>query len=194
MRLAILGGSFNPIHMGHLIAAEEIRVTLHYDTILFVPAFIPPHKARITEVAPEDRATMVARAIDTNPHFEMSDFEIARGGISYTIETVRHFYEHYQGRIEGNIALIIGDDLIDGLPTWHKVDDLAKIVDFIVVSREHELEEMNARMTWEAIYCVIPQIELSSTMIRTRIAAGVDCRYLVPESVREYIREKALYT
>lgn len=193
MRVAVLGGSFNPIHMGHLVIANEVMLTLRYDKVIFVPAFTPPHKEEITDVRAEDRLEMTRLATEDNERFLVESYEIEKGGLSYTIDTMDHLYEKYP-EIEGEIGLIVGDDLIDGLPLWHKADELVKRIDFIVVTRESDgISEMQEKMSYDATYCVVPSIGISSTMIRTRFHEGVDSRYLLPDKVYRFIKENKLY-
>lgn len=191
MKLAMFGGSFNPLHIGHLIMAEEVRLSYGFDKIIFVPAFISPHKAKITNVAPQHRLNIVKLAIDNNPYFEAESYEIDKGGVSYTIDTVDYLYEKYEP--EEYISIILGDDLIDGLPTWHKMDELAAKVNIIIVSREENFLQMKSKMKWDASFLLTPNIDISSSMLRTRFKSGVDCRYLLAERSYEYIKENGLY-
>lgn len=191
MKIAVLGGSFNPIHNGHLIAANEVLITLGFDKIIFVPAFIAPHKEIIEDIKPSDRIEMVRLATEDDNNFLVEDFEINKGGLSYTIETIQYIREKYN--ISDCVSFIIGDDLIETLPLWHKVEELAKIVRFVVVTRDSSFESLSKRMRYEANYLRIPHIEISSTMIRNRIGEKISCRYLLPNKVYSYIKEKSLY-
>ncbi|MBI4979566.1 MAG: nicotinate (nicotinamide) nucleotide adenylyltransferase [Spirochaetes bacterium] len=192
MKIAMLGGSFNPVHIGHLILAGEVRRTLGYDKIMFVPAYIPPHKQPLTDVPANERCDMVRAAVRGNRHFTVSDFELRKKDISYTFETIKYLYASVAG-VSGRIGLILGDDLIAGLPRWRNIDKLAELVDFIVATRDETEAGAKAAMQFPASFCRMPKIDISSTMIRERLMQGDDCRYLLPDGVYRFIKQKKLY-
>lgn len=134
MRLAVLGGSYNPIHIGHLLLAETVCRSCGYDTIAFIPAFLSPFKDGHTGCSPDDRVAMVQLAIADNPAFYCECCEIERQGISYTIDTLRFLAEKYPQR-EGKIGLVMGDDLLAGLDSWHEAAHLTDYADIIVGNR-----------------------------------------------------------
>ena len=135
MKLAILGGTFNPVHIGHLMLAEDVRKEFGYDKILFIPACVPPHKAYNACVSDSDRLEMLRLATKDNPYFDVDDCELKRKGISYTIDTIYDLESRYQEQIEGKIGLIIGDDLLSGFESWHLAETLALRVRLIVGRR-----------------------------------------------------------
>jgi len=192
MRIAIFGGSFDPIHIGHLAVAEEVRVTLGYDRIIFVPANVPPHKEPSQKVPAGDRIVLLRRAIEGNSAFSLDTFEIDSGGISYTIETIRHIIETCAPA--DRPGLIIGDDLVDGFSGWKAAAEIAKLSEIIVArrgpaARGSELPPFVDRSR-SVENLLVP---VSSSDIRNRIAARKPFRYLVPERVYEYITSHGLY-
>lgn len=134
MKLAVLGGSYNPIHIGHLMLADTVCRSCGYDTIAFVPAFLSPFKRGHAGCTVEDRIAMVERAVADNPAFYCEPCEVTRQGVSYTIDTLRFLTQKYPQR-DGKIGLIIGDDLLGGLDTWHEAVSLADYADIIVGNR-----------------------------------------------------------
>ncbi len=192
MRLAILGGTFNPVHVGHLFLAEEVRALLGYDRILFVPANIPVHKTMPIEVGARHRLRMLRLAVAGCPGFLVEDCELERGGNSYTIDTLSYLLERF--RPEGRPGLIIGEDLVEGFPSWRQAARLAELAELIVARR---VPGPAAVPAWPFQACV-RRIEnlllpVSSSDIRSRLAAGRPARHLVPERVLRYIRRHRLY-
>lgn len=190
----MFGGSFNPIHNAHLLAAETVRVEKRYDRILFMPTAQNPFKDEQTlnRVSPENRLAMIRLAIDGNPYFEVSDYELTKGGVSYTIDAVMHCYAAMPDSTRP-IGVIIGDDIIESFLDWKDAARLLEIANIVVVTRDADEEEIRARLTYAADIVRIPRVELSSSEIRERYANGLSCRYRVPERVDDYIRENALY-
>ena len=133
MRLAILGGTFNPVHVGHLFLAEEVRDLLGYERILFVPANVPVHKSMPVEVGARHRLRMLQLAVAGTRGFLVDSCELERGGNSYTIDTLEHVLERY--RPEGRPGLIIGDDLVEGFPAWRQAARVAELAELIVARR-----------------------------------------------------------
>lgn len=172
MILTVFAGTFNPIHIAHLIIAESVRDNLSCERVLFIPSFEPPHKTDFL-INPMHRYTMAELAIENNPYFEISDIEYKMSGKSYTINTIKKLYE-VNLDIEGKIKFIIGTDAYNNLDSWHKSEELRELLDFVVIDRA--------------------KIDISSSDIRQRIKNGQSIRYLVPDKVREYIYEHRLYT
>jgi len=188
MRIGILGGTFNPIHIGHLILAEEAYFKLKLDRIIFVPSFMPPHKEVEAPINPEDRMRMVELAIEANPAFEVSRFELASKKRSYSIETLKEFRKLYGDAAQ--LYFITGSDALKDLFSWKNINDIFKISKFIVANRPgYPLKDVPK----EVETVVITPIEVSSEDIRHRLKEGRSIRYLVPEKVRDYIIGHSLY-
>ena len=203
MKLGILGGSFNPVHIGHLIVAEEVYWRHGLSRVLFIPAYLPPHKGAEGLAEARYRYEMVKLAIKGNRHFKVSDIEIARGEKSYTVETVELLLKQYEETC--SLYLIIGADTLQELPSWKEIGRLAGLCHMAVVNRpggslpgeafsqlipilgREKVEEM------QRLSVQIPPIGISSTEIRARLREGRQIKYLVPQAVEEYIRKKGLY-
>lgn len=187
-KLGIFGGTFNPVHYGHLINAERIRESCSLDKILFVPSKVPVHKDLAGAVAPEHRCKMVELAVAGNPGLGVSDIEIRREGPSYTIYTVREMMAAFPG---ADIHLIIGDDSYSEIETWKDYRDLLGLVTLVVMRRNGaDRIDLPGR---RPVFADNPVIDISSTEIRGRIRQGLSVRYLLPEEVRRYIIESGLY-
>ncbi len=187
MRTILIGGTFNPVHNGHLYIGEEVRKQLHYEQILYVPSSIPPHKENTTAVTPLQRLEMLSLALGKNKG-SVLDCEISRGGISYTVDTVQYLYK--TADITGKIGLVIGDDLVEGFKKWHRWEELISMVDLYVVHRKFAAE---VSLDIPHTYLENLVLPLSSEDIRKRIAGGEAFRYLVPEPVYFYIKRHGLY-
>lgn len=185
-KVGILGGTFNPPHNGHLIIANEVYDALGLDEIRFMPNAIPPHKEKEGDADTNNRLEMVKLAIDEVPHFKLEMIEIERGGTSYSYDTMKELTSENP---DLEFTFIIGGDSINMLKTWYRIDDLVQIVKFAGVGRpgfsgETDLPVMKVE---------IPLIDLSSTLIRQRLAQGKTVKFLIPEKVEHYIREECLY-
>lgn len=188
MRIGVLGGTFNPIHMGHLILAEEACFKLKLGRLIFVPAFIPPHKNVEPDINPQDRLRMVRLAIEDNRAFEVSTFEVDSKKRSYSIDTLKEFRMAYGDGAE--LYFITGSDSLKDLFSWKDINDIFKMSKFIVANRPgYPFRDIPK----EVETVVITPIEISSEDIRKRLKEGRPIRYLVPEKVRKYILEHALY-
>lgn len=188
MRIGILGGTFNPIHIGHLILAEEARFKLKLDKLILVPAFMPPHKDTSDIIDAKDRLEMVRLAIEDNPAFEISTYEVDSKKKSYSIDTLKEFRKIYGD--EAQLCFITGSDSLKDLFSWKNINDIFKISKFIVANRPgYPLKDIPK----EADTVVITPIEVSSEDIRKRLKEGRSIRYLVSEKVRKYILEHNLY-
>lgn len=185
-RIGILGGTFNPPHTGHLVIANEVLHTLGLDQVWFMPNHVPPHKKLTTPVSNSDKVAMLELAILSNPQFRVETVELERNGPSFTYETMEILKNMY---IDHEFYFIIGGDMVDYLPKWHKIDELLKLVKFVGVSRP----QYKGETAYDILYVSTPQIDLSSSMIRERVKAGRSIRYLLPEPVRSYIKEHGLY-
>ena len=191
MKIAILGGTFNPIHIGHLSLAEDVCESLGYDKIIFVLANIPPHKKISKSVNVQHRIKMLELAVKKNIKFDLDLCEIEREGISYTIDTIYDLESRYQEKIEGKIGLIIGDDLLSGFESWHLAETLALRVRLIVGRRNSSVLPLESKFPFSPLSNSI--LPISSSDIRNRIINKKSWRYLVPESVFQYINERNLY-
>lgn len=183
-RIGLLGGTFDPPHLGHLLIAEEVRLALGLEEIWFIPSNVPPHKQTLTRT--NDRVQMVERAIADHPNFKMHTIELTRTGKSYTVDTMKSLQEMYP---ETRFSFIIGADMVEYLPKWHDIETLIETVQFVGVQRTGYSVETDLPV--EIID--IPLFDVSSTMIRERISSGVKVRYYLPEAVNGYIEEHELY-
>jgi nicotinate-nucleotide adenylyltransferase len=187
MKIGILGGTFNPIHIGHLILADEVREKLKLDRIIFVPANQPPHKQNYHIVQASTRYRMVKLAIQKNNHFCVSDVEIERTGRSYTIDTIREFKKRYP---KDKLFFIIGSDLLKYLADWRDLSEITKMVKLIVATRPgYALAKIPGYMSRLPIRAV----DISGFEIRKAIKENRSFRYLVSEPVYNYIIRKKLY-
>jgi len=190
--LAVIGGTFDPVHLGHLILAEEIRAEFSLDRVLFVPAFAPAHKSAPDPAAggasPADRLRMLECAIGSVAGFAVDDCEIRRGGVSYTIDTLGELIRSYAP--EGKPALVIGDDLIEGFPLWRKPEAIAATADLILAHRSSAEERP---FPYPHVWAHNLLIPVSSSLIRSRIRRGLPVRFLLPEGVRQFIEARGLY-
>ncbi|TFG84498.1 MAG: nicotinate (nicotinamide) nucleotide adenylyltransferase [Spirochaetales bacterium] len=187
MKLLVLGGSFNPVHIGHLILAEEVAVQFGYDRVLLVPAFAPPHKALVEDPGPEERLAMLSLAVAKDPLFAIDDSEIRRGGPSYTIDTLAKIA--CDSALEGKPALVIGDDLADGFSSWRRPEEILRLADLIVARRSGKPFQLEYpyRLAGNLL------IPISSTMVRDRVRMGGAWKWLVPEAVAHHIEKHGLY-
>ena len=184
-KIGILGGTFDPPHQGHLIMAEFAREVMGLDEVWFMPSYIPPHKQE-SSTDPAARMEMVEKAIGTHPNFLLCDVELIRKGTSYTVDTMKYLKQEYSTHA---FYFIIGGDMVEHLPKWHRVDELKTLVNFIGVERPG----YNWNDEIPVQFVDIPAIDVSSTMVRNRVAQGKSVRYLVPESVNRFIKEHHLY-
>ena len=190
--VGVMGGTFDPIHHGHLVAAEEVRYALALERVLFVPAGDPWQKDGTSVSPAEDRLEMVRRATADNGSFEVSTVDIDRGGPTYTIDTLRTLREQQPG-VE--LCFITGADAILEILTWKDPQDVLDLASFVAVTRPgHDLDELRKLGIGERVRSIeIPALAISSTDIRRRVKEGRPIRYLVPAEVEQYIREHGLY-
>ncbi|MFZ5518307.1 MAG: nicotinate-nucleotide adenylyltransferase [Candidatus Zhuqueibacterota bacterium] len=192
-KIGLFGGSFDPIHYGHLQIADWTRQHLALEKIIFIPAAIPPHKLHSIIASAEHRYTMIQLAIAQYPHFEISDVELNRTGISYTIDTVNYYRDMYSLQREELFLLIGGDSLMD-LPSWRFPDKILSNCTVVVYQRRGtnpaSLPDDIAR---QVRILDTPIIDISSTMIREKIAAGESITNLTSPHVAEYISVHHLY-
>ena len=189
-----MGGTFNPIHQGHLVAAEVIRDEFKLDEVVFVPSGKPPHKDNNEIASPRHRWMMTILAVATNNYFSTSSIEIERKGESYTYDTILRLKEIYgQG---AKYYFITGTDAIAQISTWHKAENLPSLTKFIAVSRpgyKLNIKKIDPRFQKYTYLVEVPALAISSTEIRKRIKEGKTIKYLVPDVVEKYIYKNNLY-
>ena len=192
MRIGLFGGSFNPPHVAHLIVAETLREAADLDTILWIPAPSPPHKGE-EHLAPFDhRLAMVRSATRKNPNFAVSDMEKQRAGKSYTIDTI---LELKAANPRDEYSLLLGGDSMIGFPEWKRPEDIVEEVALVVYPRPgFSPDRVNEAFRSRFLLCEAPLLDLSGTLIRGRLHTDRSIRYLVPDSVRSYIRKHSLYS
>ena len=188
MKAVVLGGTFNPVHYGHLFIAEEVRAYFGYDVAIFEPTNFPVHKSPAPVLAPKHRLAMLKLAAAGNERFIVDSGEIDRGGASYSIDSVADLIPRYG--IEGRPGFVIGDDLAAGFPTWKDVDQFIRIIDLIVARRTLAGPVQLSYPHRTVMNTILP---ISSSEIRARISEGRTVRYLLPEAVLEYIKDNSLY-
>jgi len=199
-RIGIMGGSYDPIHMGHLIIAQDAAERLELSEVVFIPAAVPPHKQHLKQVDPEHRLNMLRLAVEADIRFSVSDLEMQRGGISYTLDTI---CELRAERPDVEWVLIVGSDTLVDLHNWYRIDELLNLCEVATFLRpgENDLEkivgkvQVAERHKQRLLENVIGAhlVEISSTEIRMRVAEGLSIRYLVPPEVEMYIFEHGLY-
>ena len=187
MRIGLLGGTFDPIHLGHLIAASEVHSALHLDQVIFIPAGNPWQKSTRSITSGPDRLNLVNLAIAGDQRFSSSDIEISRSGPTYTIDTIN---ELKQENPDNEYFLILGTDALVNLPTWHEFEKLKKLVTFVGVNRNGVLK---VDLNFSVEFVKIPEIAVSATDIRKRVVTGKPIKYLVPSAVEQQIEKLGLY-
>ena len=185
-KVCIFGGTFNPPHIGHLIMANEVYHALDIEEIRFMPNAKPPHKESSNVVSGEQRLRMLELAIADFPYFKVESYEIEKGGISYTYDTMAELQKREP---DTHFSFLIGGDMIAYLDKWAKIDQLSKNVELIGVGRPGFITETK----YPVAMVEAPLIDLSSTMLRNRIRDGKDVALLIPENVQAYIRQENLY-
>ena len=200
MRLGIYGGSFDPVHYGHLLLAETCREQSCLDRVLFMPNAVSPHKVHAT-TSPEARVEMLKLALGGHPAMHVSTLEVERGGISYTVDTLTRLQQEYPN---DKLFFLMGADSLEDLPTWREPERICQLAVPLVVRRAGSAEPdigklahlVDAERLGEIRQCQVtmPVVELSSTDIRQRVAVEQSIRYRMPRGVEMYIRANGLYT
>lgn len=196
-RIAIMGGTFDPIHYGHLVTAEAVRSEFGIDKVLFIPTGKPPHKKRHSVSENESRYLMTVLATMDNPHFEVSRIETDREGMTYTVDTIKELKKVYKDQI----YFITGADAIQNIMTWKNVEELLKLCEFIAVTRpgfkKEELMElvdgMKKKYGSKISILEVPALAISSSNIRYKVTNGDTIKYLLPPQVEQYINKTRLY-
>lgn len=196
-RLGIMGGTFDPIHIGHLACAEQAREAFELDAVIFIPAGNPVFKKdkQVTEAS--KRLEMCRRACASNPLFDVSSLEIDRTGDTYTVDTLRELREHYPENVE--LYFITGADAMFSMVKWYKSDEIASMAKLIGVTRpgydvtDRQLHHFEKASDFEIAYLEVTALAISSTDLRERVRQGKSIRYLTMQSVRDYIDTHKLY-
>lgn len=198
MRLLILGGSYNPVHLGHLILAEELACEYGYDRVLLVPALAPPHKALVDDPGADLRLAMLRGSVEGDPLFIVDDCELRREGPSYTVDTIRHAIARYAPR--GKPGLAIGVDLARGFSTWREPQTILGLAELVVARRggvaghgEDGGADGLSALSFPHLYAANSLIPISSSLVRERIRSGGAWRRLVPEAAARIIEKERLY-
>jgi len=199
--IGVIGGTFDPIHFGHLVIAEEVYATLKLAQMVFVPAGQPPHKPEQVVTPAQDRLAMLQLAIASNPHFTISMVDLERPGPSYTVETLRLLREQWGEQTA--IYFVIGRDSLEDLLDWYDPPGILEQLDYLVAVKRpgyteekgyiERLEERLPGIRQRLIIMSAPQLEISATELRQRVAEGRPIKYQVPEVVEQYILQHGLY-
>ncbi|WP_221029756.1 nicotinate-nucleotide adenylyltransferase [Actomonas aquatica] len=191
MKIGLMGGSFDPVHFGHLVAAQDAMEQHGLDHVVLLPAAQAPLKDYDVSASGEDRVAMVKAAIDWDHRFEVSDFEVKRGGVSYTIDTVRHFRAKYP---DAQLFWIIGGDQVPKLGQWRDITELAQLIEFIFLERPGHPAKQPPEVEGLRLHrCDGHLIEISSTELRERMCRGLSLDYFMPHKTIEFICENGLY-
>jgi nicotinate-nucleotide adenylyltransferase len=200
MRVGIFGGTFDPIHLGHLVLAEQCREQCQLDEVWFVPASVPPHKQGLVISAAKSRSDMIEFAISGNPAFKLSRIELERTGPSYTVTTLEQLQAQDPAR---ELFLLIGADSVRDLPTWREPQRILELATVVGVNRGRDTlpavevsrlrQSLGEAAASRIRFVSMPAIEISATEIRQRVQAGKSIRYLVPRAVEAYLDQQKLY-
>ena len=197
-KIGIMGGTFDPIHMGHLVMAEAVRMDYDLAKVIFIPTGTSPHKQGMSVTPALDRYIMTMMATYSNPYFFVSPIERDRPGPSFTIDTVRALIAEYGAGTE--FYFLTGTDTVLELHTWNNIDELLELCHFVAASRPgqtasiaEEIERLGPKAKDRVHRLTTPELEISSTDIRERVRQGKSIRYFVPENVEHYIHKEGLY-
>ncbi len=185
MKILVFGGTYDPIHIGHLLSAESLCEFLEPDLVLFVPSAVSPHKNSV-QTSFENRFKMLELALESFPKFQASNIEQTLGGISYTYRTLEKLHENYP---QAKLFWAIGEDNAKSFDKWKNPDKILEFAEVVVVSRSDSPKFQNEKLK----FCKTRLVDVSSTEIRERVRAGKSIRFLVPEKVEEFIQTEGLY-
>jgi nicotinate-nucleotide adenylyltransferase len=194
-RLGVFGGTFDPIHLAHLVLAEQAREQLRLDQVLFMPAFIPPHKMGRTLSPPKVRLEMAELAVAGHPNFEVGDLELRRTGPSYTVDTLRTLREQHPS---AELFLLLGGDSLADFPTWREPREILSLAKLGVMKREgspppEQPTGWEAELAERVTFIEAPLLAISGTDLRRRVSEGRSIRYFVPAAVEAFINANKLY-
>ena len=190
-KIGILGGTFDPVHLGHLVLAEQVMEKLKLDRVIFIPSASPPHKTERKLSSAHDRFRMTKLALEGNPKFSISDMELKREGLSYTVDTLKTLKKAYRN---SEIYFLTGSDMLDEIRTWRDPEQIYKLAKMVIAIRPgFDDFDCNNHFAKKSIIVPITGMDISSTRIREMVQKGESIRYLVPLKVEEYIKKKKLY-
>jgi nicotinate-nucleotide adenylyltransferase len=190
VRLGVLGGTFDPPHVGHLLAASDACEALSLDKLLFVPAKVPPYKARTVQASPDQRLQMLELTIGDDPRFEASRLELDRDGLSFTVDTLQTLSESASGT---SLFMLIGDDLATQIASWRDAARIVELATIVVLARATSSTPSALESTLPMTRLATRRVELSSTEIRDRVRAGRSIHGFVTDAVSAFIRAAGLY-
>jgi nicotinate-nucleotide adenylyltransferase len=191
MNIGVFGGTFDPPHIGHLLVASHVCETLGLERMVFVPSSVSPHKRTGAHTPPEDRLAMVRLAVAGAPQMEVSDLEVRRGGVSFTIDTLRVLHA---GHPHDTLVLIIGMDNVGDFGSWKEPDGILDIARVVVMTRPgYRIPERENRYVRRMEMCDVPEVEIASRDIRKRVREGRSVRWMVTPEVEHYIRQHGFY-
>ncbi|MBO0420251.1 nicotinate-nucleotide adenylyltransferase [Vagococcus fluvialis] len=185
-RVGILGGGFNPVHVGHLIISDQVSAQLGLDEFYLMPSYQSPHVDKKTTIDSSHRVEMLKLATEDNPKLSLELSEVVRQGKSYTYDTMKTLKEMNP---ETDYYFVIGGDMVEYLPKWYKIDELMEMVQFVGVNRPGSKQESPYPLIWVDV----PLMEISSSTIREKIKMNCSVKYFLPDNVLEYIHKKGLY-
>jgi nicotinate-nucleotide adenylyltransferase len=190
-KLGVLGGTFDPIHMGHLVLAEQVREKFRLERVIFIPSASPPHKTEQKLSSANDRFEMTKLALEGNPYFFVSDIELKREGLSFTVETLRELKELYK---DSEIYFLTGSDVLDEITSWRDPEEIYRLAKIVIAIRPgFDKFDPKNHFVKKSIIINITGMDISSTQIREKVKKGESIKYLVPSKVEEYIKKKNLY-
>lgn len=191
MKLGVFGGTFDPVHHGHLIVAEYVRESVGLDRVVFIPTMISPHKADDAVTPAAHRLAMLREGVKSNPFFQVSDMEVERGGVSYTVDTLRALAEAHRS---DQLYLLIGADNLIEFRTWKEPAEIVRLARLVVMNRPgFPSAQRDPELPENIIQCPVPSIDISATEIRQRVVNGLTISNLVPPGVARYIGRHRLY-
>ncbi len=193
-KIGIIGGTFDPVHMGHLVAADQVLFYHNLDEVWFMPAYRPPHKLNMNISSFKQRVEMLEKVLKLDSRYKICTIEMERNGPSFTLDSMKELITRYP---QHSFYFVIGGDMIKSLSKWYGIEELVELVQFIGLKRigyiEDSRTEQEKKILSKVTMLPMPQLEISSSLIREWVKIGREIRYVVPESVEKYIKENNLY-